>query len=783
MEEREMKSAPRRLSTMLLAGIFLAGGFVSGQNRDPYGNPVGYDDRQYDDDSRYGPDDIRQTVARISDIDGRVSYARGDDPDDWQAADRNVPVTIGDRLYTDPQSRVELQIAGGDYVRLGSGADLAVLNLTDDTRQFALKSGVGSFRVRSLDDWQFFEVDTPNAAVTFETPGNYRIDVDERGGTRVSVRDGRARVAAGGGQVPIRAGDAIVIDGFDDPRYDFVALDEPDGWDRWVRERDARISGARSYRYVSADIAGVDDLDAYGRWENLPSYGWAWSPTRVAAGWAPYRVGKWIWQDPWGWTWLSYEPWGWAPYHYGRWVFTRSRWCWVPVSPRVTYVPYYPALVAFTAGGPGWSASFSVSSGGYVGWFPLAPREPFIPWWGRPRVAVNVTNITYVNRTYVTVVNHNTFVSGGLVTSAVVRDTAVVRQVAAAPVLRGPLPVVPTQGALRVASRPAAAPRPPAAVVARPVVARVAPPPAPPRFDQKVAVIRENRGAPVLPDEAARLAVRERGRPQTVTQVRPAVEETGRVKLAPRSPSAQAAQPTPQPVASAPVRGRPVATSQRPVAQAPVSAPAEARRARPPQREEPPASRQAEPSEVNARPAPETRQPQARVEGPAPPPPAAEESTREARAREDARTREEARARENDRSRARQRPTASAPPVVTPRADRDRMQRESAAEAERRSSRERQEPPRPTARARRAPSETSSEPAREARSMDRDDDRPPPSARQAPDRSREEAREQPQPSSVERQRQPPEPTPANSKAKERGRKKDQPKPKPTPEQE
>ncbi len=162
-----------------------------------------------------------------------------------------------------------------------------------------------------------------------------------------------------------------------------IGMSPPDGWDRWVADRDARYANVRSYDYVSADIAGVEDLDQYGRWQQVPNYGWCWTPATVAVGWQPYRVGRWIWQDPWGWTWVSSEPWGWAPYHYGRWVTWSSRWFWVPVAPRVAVVTYSPALVAFVGGGPGFSVSVGVGTD-YIGWFPLAPRDPLIPWWGRP---------------------------------------------------------------------------------------------------------------------------------------------------------------------------------------------------------------------------------------------------------------------------------------------------------------------------------------------------------------------------------------------------------------
>ena len=55
-------------------------------------------------------------------LEGTASYARGDEPDDWQPADVNVPMTLGDRIYTGGRSRVELQVHGGDSIWLGSQA-------------------------------------------------------------------------------------------------------------------------------------------------------------------------------------------------------------------------------------------------------------------------------------------------------------------------------------------------------------------------------------------------------------------------------------------------------------------------------------------------------------------------------------------------------------------------------------------------------------------------------------------------------------------------------------
>ncbi len=538
---------------VLLSGVVFAGGLALAQ--EGYGDP---------NEGPPGDDDIRQTVARLAYVSGDVSFARGDDPDAWQAADPNVPMTLGDRVWT-ADGRLELQVHGGNVIRLAKSTDLTALNLTEDTQQFSVSAGVASFQIRRLGDDDVFEVDTPNAAITFERAGDYRVDVREDGNTRLQVRRGRAIVASGGGQVPLGAGDAMLIEGQEPPRYDMVAIGAPDGWDQWVASRDARYDNVRSYQYVSSDIAGVEDLDRNGNWRQIPEYGWSWTPTAVAVGWQPYRAGRWIWQDPWGWTWVSTEQWGWAPYHYGRWVTWQSSWYWVPVAPRATVVAYSPALVAFVGGGPGFSVSASVGGPDYVGWFPLAPREPLHPWWGRSAVAVpvtNVTNVTYVNRTYVTVVNQQTFVTSSVVTNNYVRDQAIVTRVERAPVVRGAVPIVPTTASLRVATRGAPAVRPPAAVAERAVVTRSAPPPAPPRFDQKVAVIRENKGRPVTMAEAANISTKDNRPAQPVRAVRPAAEESGRVTFVPKTEGSNA--PKPEPVAAN--RGRPLATKQQPVA-------------------------------------------------------------------------------------------------------------------------------------------------------------------------------------------------------------------------
>src|SRR5919108_6148619 len=488
------------------------------------------------------------TVARISSVSGPVTYSRGDDPDHWDDAIENVPLTIGDRIYSPEDGRAELQLPSGNFVRLAPRSYFSTLNLSDDIKQFYLGEGTASFNIRRLRSDEVIEVDTPNVSVTLDEPGIYRITVDEDGNSRISARRGRVTVAASGRQIDVENREIRVF-GIDSPRYEFVGLPGSDPFDRWVAEREQRFERNYSdaYRYASDEIIGVEELTDYGRWEQIPEYGYAWTPTNVVAGWAPFRDGRWIWQDPYGWTWISRDRWGWATSHYSRWMPYRSRWYWVPVRPR-TRVVYHPACVEF------------VRVRDHVGWFPLHPRDRFIPWWER-RDRRPIQNITYVNRTHVTVVNHNTFISARPIRNHIVRDTVIVREAGSTRVITDSLPI-PNRSSLRVVSEPGGRRdhRPSDKVLARAAVVLTAPPPAPATFQEKLPEIQKRQGRPLEPSTVVALASQKDDASKQRVRIRPAAAETSGGDFAPRSPGSG---PAPQPVT--PARGKQLATRESPV--------------------------------------------------------------------------------------------------------------------------------------------------------------------------------------------------------------------------
>jgi hypothetical protein len=490
-------------------------------------------------------DDPPGRAARLAYAQGSVSFQPAG-TEDWVAAVVNRPITTGDKLWTDRNSRAELHI-GSAAIRLADKTGFSFLNLTDNMVQIQLSAGVIGIHVRHLDQNEAVEVDTPNLAFNLLRPGDYRLEVNEAGDTTVvSVRGGEGEVTGGGQAFTIHSNQRATFSGTDQLASDIDHLGGHDDFDRWCRDRDHREDRAPSARYVSRDVIGYQDLDDSGDWRTVPDYGHIWVPRGVVAGWAPYRYGHWVWISPWGWTWVDDAPWGFAPFHYGRWAFVGGVWGWCPGPVVVARPVYAPALVAWV-GGPHFSIGIGIGGvGAGVGWFPLGPREVYVPPYRVSRAYVNnvnvtnttvnntyvtnvynntvnknVTNIKYVNRTApgaVTATSQTAFTSGQPVHRNMVRVDQ--RQLAQAHVVTH-TDVVPQERSVLGAAA-AARVKPPAAVQARAVVARTTPPPPPASFASQQKAIQSNGGRPLGTQEVRRLETQSRATTAPVRVVQPA---------------------------------------------------------------------------------------------------------------------------------------------------------------------------------------------------------------------------------------------------------------------
>jgi uncharacterized protein DUF6600 len=341
-------------------------------------------------------------VARLNYIQGAVSYQVSGDKD-WIEADPNRPLTTGDNLWVDKDSRGEVHI-GASSIRLSNETGISFLNLDDRTIQIQLAQGTIQIHYRHQVPGDAFEIDTANIAFTLTKRGEYRISTDADGySTIITVREGEGQVTGGGESYTLESGQQYTVTGTDPLSFDNEAAPAFDDFETWCQSRDDRENNALSAKYVSRDVDGYYDLDDYGDWQPDSTYGVVWYPRGVAAEWVPYHFGHWVWIAPWGWTWVGSEPWGFAPFHYGRWAFVGTRWAWVP-GPVVVRPFYAPALVAFVGGGGfGVSVGFGAGFSG-VAWFPLGPHDMFIPSYRvTPRYVerINITNTRLIDRTYI----------------------------------------------------------------------------------------------------------------------------------------------------------------------------------------------------------------------------------------------------------------------------------------------------------------------------------------------------------------------------------------------
>src|ERR1700722_8565440 len=387
------------ISGLALVGMTLSGTLRASAEQAPDGNGPG--------------------VARGSVIQGSAVIQRGDSNTQTTAV-INAPLLPGDYVSTGGTSRAELQFDGETAVRLGGNVQARITD--NDPNNRALQLADGTVETGIVHGDQPFQVDTPSVSVRAQDQGDYRITINRDGSSWVTARRGSAEVITPQRTYDLTSGRTLVGRGSaENPSIGYRSEVGFDSFDDFNAKRDDTMMAAlNASPNLSPTIAGYDNLDQYGNWQDVAGYGQVWVPDEPA-DWAPYRDGSWAWGGGYGWTWVGTEPWGWAPYHYGRWFWANGYgWAWYP--PAYSYAPVWsPALVGFYGWGGGVGIGVGIGFGGFgfggIGWCPLAPFEAFYPWypgwtwggggWGyRPwgyggfRGGTRVVNITNIHNVY-----------------------------------------------------------------------------------------------------------------------------------------------------------------------------------------------------------------------------------------------------------------------------------------------------------------------------------------------------------------------------------------------
>jgi len=194
-------------------------------------------------------------VARVQYLLGEVSVApRG--TNDWVAASLNRPLAANTYVWTDKNSRAEMNVGDG-FIRMDSEASLTLINVNRNTVQFQVDQGEVSLTVQRLVNGEIYEIDTPNAVLTILKPGVYRLDVHPKDDqTSVVVRQGSLAATGQGTAVTISTNEQVRFRNGYSLQHTSEKAPAPDGFDNWANVRNQRLGGPQRGPYFGFGIVG-----------------------------------------------------------------------------------------------------------------------------------------------------------------------------------------------------------------------------------------------------------------------------------------------------------------------------------------------------------------------------------------------------------------------------------------------------------------------------------------------------------------------------------------------
>jgi hypothetical protein len=295
-------------------------------------------------------DSSHARVIRLSLVQGDVRFTReshgdplADQKAQWETAQANLPVRQGYVVATD-NGRAEVEFENGAMAFLNENSVLEFFDLSLDdgarTTRLVLRQGSASFYVNPSSG-DYFSVTGGDFTVEASGKGSFRINNFDDG-SNVDVLGGHASVLHKKETTQLSKGQSLSMKAGEDS-VSIGRLPTDDDFDRWVSGRIDTVSTATnaSLQYTNSSyyLPGYADLYTYGSWSSCGGFGYGWRPFGAGLGWSPFTMGQWMWDQGFGWTFASYQPWGWAPYHYGGWLFDASCGGWF-YSPPAYYGNY-----------------------------------------------------------------------------------------------------------------------------------------------------------------------------------------------------------------------------------------------------------------------------------------------------------------------------------------------------------------------------------------------------------------------------------------------------------
>ena len=235
------------------------------------------------------------------------------------------PLVRGDRLVTGGGGRAEL-LLGTSVVRLDERTELSIARLDLYSARLDLESGAISLHVPDWLEGETLEIVTSNTTVAIDASGEYRVEVPAEDSTALTVHAGAAMLATASGPVRVAGGQRVRLE-HEVAVASLVPIPPADAFDEWVLEREVQLAEAEPF---PVDSAEYEELERYGAWYDVATYGRVWSPYYTGY-WTPFHDRHWR-HDGYGWSWVIASSWGSFTFQGGDWMFLDDfrRWCWVP---------------------------------------------------------------------------------------------------------------------------------------------------------------------------------------------------------------------------------------------------------------------------------------------------------------------------------------------------------------------------------------------------------------------------------------------------------------------
>ncbi|KPK29316.1 MAG: hypothetical protein AMK70_16060, partial [Nitrospira bacterium SG8_35_1] len=321
-------------------------------------------------------------VGRISHVEGQISRYM-DAGQTWVETFAESPAGTQDVLATGNSSRAEIIFPNSIRVQLDENAEIEILNLEEDTADFFLQTGLARFYNRSAA--LTIAVNTargtakagPGSVIDMLVDGNVVVVAAVRGATTFQ--------ASASGNVEVLSGSSVLEFHEDSILTGIGPINRY--WNSWCQGRENVWSRKRLVRSeylpeTMQEYAHV--LEPHGNWHRIyyrGYYYWAWQPSNVAAGWAPYTTGYWY-----GWqgdsVWIDHNPWGWVTHHHGHWLHMQGAWMWTPYV-HVSHIPGVTVVGFNITFGREYRSYWHpgrvrwIAHSGHIGWLPLAPWETY----------------------------------------------------------------------------------------------------------------------------------------------------------------------------------------------------------------------------------------------------------------------------------------------------------------------------------------------------------------------------------------------------------------------